>query len=241
MTRTKVHTVLVAVPAQNEEGLLPRCLAALEAAVSRLAESADAPRVAVMLALDSCDDGSATIAAAYPFPWLEVNARNVGVARAAAIDRLLEQVPAADLGSTWIANTDADSAVPTNWLTEQAELAASGVDLVVGTVRPDLAELDPARRRAWLATHTLGVANGHVHGANLGIRADVYTAIGGFTAVTAHEDVALVAAAMAAGARQAATDACWVLTSARIQGRAAGGYARYLREDLGGNLVCTAD
>lgn len=241
MSRAKVRTVLVAIPVQNEEALLPRCLAALEAAVSRLGATAEAPRVAVMLALDSCDDDSAAIAAASPFPWLEVNACNVGVARAAAIDRLLEQVPAADLGSTWIANTDADSAVPTNWLTEQVELAASGVDLMIGTVRPDLAELDPARRRAWLATHTLGVANGHVHGANLGIRADVYTAIGGFAAVTAHEDVALVAAAMAAGARQAATDECWVLTSGRTEGRAPGGYARYLREDLGGDLVCAAE
>lgn len=241
MSRPHVRTVLVAIPVQNEEDLLPRCLAALQAAINRMRAAPAAPHVAVMLALDSCDDGSAAIADASPFPWLAVHGRNVGLARASAIGRLLETVPSEPLSSTWIANTDADSAVPANWLTHQVELAASGVDLMIGTVRPDLAELDEGRRRAWLATHTPGVANGHVHGANLGIRADVYASIGGFAAVTAHEDVALVAAARAAGAREAASDQCWVLTSGRTEGRAQGGYARYLREDLGGSLVCAGE
>jgi len=241
MSPSDIRAVLVAIPVQNEEQLLPRCLTALQAAMDRLDEAPGRVRASVMLALDSCDDGSAAIANASPFPWLAVDGRNVGLTRATAIDRLLGQVPVADLPHTWIANTDADSAVPANWLTQQVALAAAGVDLMIGTVRPDLAELDPARRRAWLATHTPGVANGHVHGANLGIRADVYTAIGGFAAVTAHEDVALVEAARAAGASEAASDKCWVLTSGRTQGRAPGGYARYLREDLGDSLVPAGD
>lgn len=241
MSGAHIHTVLVAIPVQNEETLLPRCLAALEAAIGRLRETADTPRVAVMLALDSCDDGSAAIAGASPFPWLEVTGRNVGLTRGAAINRLVQQLPPGELENAWIANTDADSAVPTNWLSHQVALAASGVDLMIGTVRPDLAELDSSRQRAWLATHTPGVANGHVHGANLGIRADVYAAVGGFASVPAHEDVALVASARAAGAREAATDECWVLTSGRTEGRAPGGYSRYLREDLGDALVASAD
>lgn len=241
MPDSHVRTILVAVPVQNEDALLPRCLGALEQAIERLRQNPGAPRVAVALALDSCTDGSAAIAAASPFSWLELDARNVGLARAAALDLLLQRVPANELHATWIANTDADSAVPVNWLTEQRRLAASGADLMIGTVRPDLAELDPQRRHAWLATHTPGVANGHVHGANLGIRADVYSSVGGFTAVTAHEDVALVAAAREVGAREVATDACWVLTSGRTEGRAPGGYSRYLREDLGGALAAAPE
>lgn len=71
-----------------------------------------------------------------------------------------------------------------------------------------------------------------MHGTNLGIRASVYRAVGGYPAIAEHEDVELVAAARAVGAREVATDACWVLTSGRTDGRTPGGYARHLRESL---------
>lgn len=192
----------------------------------------DAPEIAVTLVLDSCDDGSAELAEASGFDCMYIAANNVGIARAVAIDRAIAHLGRVDLDRVWIANTDADSAVPPNWLTHQLALAAEGVDVMIGTVRPDLADLDPARRDVWRATHVLGEANGHVHGANLGIRASVYRAAGGFAPVREHEDVTLVARARAIGAREKATDACWVLTSGRPEGRTPGGYARYLREDL---------
>lgn len=233
-----IETIIVVVPVQDEEALLPRCLDALDAAVHHLSDRTSRMgrtlEIAVTLVLDSCDDGSAEIARRSPFEVLSINAGNVGVARSAGIDAALAGIAPSDLGQVWIANTDADSAVPVNWLSSQAALAASGVELMIGTVRPDPADLDPARRAAWSASHVPGEANGHVHGANLGMRADVYRSAGGFEPVAEHEDVRLVERIRANGARVRATDECWVLTSGRAAGRTPGGYARYIREDLSG-------
>nr|WP_139316002.1 bifunctional PIG-L family deacetylase/class I SAM-dependent methyltransferase [Cellulosimicrobium sp. CUA-896] len=107
-----------------------------------------------------------------------------------------------------------------------------GRDVVVGTVRPRIEELSPDRAAAWLASHEPGTANGHVHGANLGVRLSVYRAAGGFAPVPEHEDVALVDAARRTGARVVADAEAEVLTSARLVGRTPGGYARHLRDDL---------
>ena len=83
---------------------------------------------------------------------------------------------------------------PPQWLTCQLALAQRGADVVVGTVRPDPSDLTAAEHRAWSATRVPGRPNGHVHGANLGIRADAYLRAGGFLPQDEHEDVDLVAA-----------------------------------------------
>jgi hypothetical protein len=128
----------------------------------------------------------------------------------------------------WIASTDADSRVPRDWLVEHLALAESGVGLVLGTVVPDPADLDPERLAAWYGAHRLADGHGHVFGANLGVRADVNGAAGGFPARASGEDEALVLAAKALGVRWRATDACRVVTSGRLRGRAPGGFADYL-------------
>ena len=248
-----VHALAVVVPVHDEEALLPRCLAALEHAVAEVTAGRSATgaqvdgdsggdpgpglAVHVVLVLDDCSDGSAQIAAASPFTTLAVAARSVGLARAHGVEAVLDALGLAgaegdDLAGTWIASTDADSAVPAGWLTEQLRLATSGTDLMIGTVRPDRADLSDAQWAAWSGRYTPGRPNGHVHGANLGIRADVYRRAGGYAPLAEHEDVDLVARARAAGARVTASDDCSVLTSGRPVGRTPGGYARYLREDL---------
>jgi hypothetical protein len=121
---------------------------------------------------------------------------------------------------------------PQNWFTTQIDLARSGADVLVGTVRPDFEDLTPEQIEAWEAQHTPGIANGHVHGANLGISASTYIAAGGFQRMVEHEDVDLVTRAEARQARVHATAACEVLTSGRQIGRTLGGYARHLAEDL---------
>src|SRR6185312_2937931 len=108
--------------------------------------------------------------------------------------------------------------------------ARSGADALVGSVVPLLYDLDEARRTAWLASHSPGSTLGHVHGANLGVRADAYRAAGGFAALAEDEDVSLVEHLRAAGARIAHTEHEPVTTSSRLNGRVAGGYARYLTE-----------
>ncbi len=137
------------------------------------------------------------------------------------------------MSEVWVASTDADSRVSPDWIVGHVRHADHGADLVIGTVHPDLADLSEPQRRAWLATRTPGRANGHVHGANLGIRADAYLAAGGFGPESCHEDVNLVDRVRAsAPERVLAVADVDVLTSGRLQGRTPGGYARYLREDL---------
>ena len=225
-----MDAVAVIVPAHNEEQLIGACLESID--IAARAARAVGPSVGVWVVLDACTDRSATIAADAGVNLLAVNARSVGAARAAGVGAALERF--ADLPSdrVWTAHTDADSVVPANWLTHQLRLARRRADVVVGTVRPDFRDLDPEQTEAWWATHTPGVANGHVHGANLGIRASALLDAGGFADATVHEDVWLVDEIRARGGRLSATDAAWVRTSGRQIGRAPGGYARYLREDL---------
>lgn len=227
---TRIDAIAVVVPAHDEEDLLAACLASLEIAV--LAVRGLVERVEVIVALDACSDGSAQIAAAAGVGTITLGARAVGAARSAGLDAALRSLAPIRPGRIWTAHTDADSVVPAHWLTHQLALARAGADAVVGTVRPDFADLSAEQVDAWWATHTAGEANGHVHGANLGLRADVLLAAGGFPASSAHEDVQLMAAVTSSGAQIVASDAAWVRTSGRAIARAPEGYATYLRSGL---------
>ena len=129
----------------------------------------------------------------------------------------------------WVCTTDGDSAVPVGWLSHQLDLRALGADVVLGTVRPDFADLTPEHVAYWLETHPPGRPAGNVHGANLGLRGDVYFAAGEFGNLEQHEDVELVNAARSLGASVVATDANEVVTSGRFWGRTPGGYAAFVR------------
>lgn len=226
----RTRAVAVVVPAHDEEGLLGACLSSIALAVE--AARSVVPRIGVWVVLDACTDASASIATAAGVKIVTVEAGSVGTARAAGVHAALDGFEDVSTQAIWTAHTDADSVVPPNWLTHQLHLARQGADVVVGTVRPDFRDLDAEQTEAWWATHTPGVANGHVHGANLGIRASALLAAGGFTDAAVHEDVWLVDEIRSRGGRLAATDAAWVRTSGRPIGRAPDGYARYLREDL---------
>lgn len=226
----RVTAVAVIVPAHDEEDLLEACLAAIAVAAVRARRAGI--RAEVHVVLDACRDRSAAIAHRHDVAVIEVTARCVGIARDVGARAALEGFADEEPAHVWLAHTDADSTVPPNWIEEQAALARGGADVVVGTVRPDFDDLSPAQRAAWLRTYTPGAPNGHVHGANLGIRGSVYLACGGFAAMPVHEDVHLVDEARARGARIVASDAASVHTSGRAVGRAPDGYARYLRDDL---------
>lgn len=223
----QVTAMAVVVPAHNEESLLLGCLTALTRAVERTRSRGIA--CVVRIVLDACTDGSETIAQSFEFPVLRIDEGRVGVARAVGIADALHELRDVAAHDVWIANTDADSEVPSQWLLRQRALSARA-DVCVGTVRPDFADLTPDHRAHWLATHPRGVANGHVHGANLGVRSDVYAALGGFAPWDEHEDVDLVDRARMAGARIMATADIEVMTSGRLAGRTPGGYAGYLRD-----------
>ncbi|MET0811870.1 MAG: glycosyltransferase [Microbacterium sp.] len=219
---TAVSHVGVVVPVHDEEELLEGCLASILAA-------AGAVPALVVVVLDACTDASGEIAARFPVTILRIDAHNVGAARRAGAAHVLRVFGHRNAGRTWIANTDADSTVPANWIEHQAALAHVGADVMTGAVRPDLGALTPDHAELWLRTHPPGQPNGNVHGANLGIRASIYLAAGGFAPLPEHEDIDLVARAVDVGAVVVSTDECTVETSARFVGRTPGGYAGYLR------------
>ena len=219
----------VIVPAHNEERELERCLAAVRAAAADPALGGEAVRVVVVL--DSCSDGSRAIVrrhakhgrrgvdGACVVEGLVVASRNVGAARAAGAARLLA------LGARWLAFTDADTRVAPAWLAAQLGLE---VDVVCGTVAVDdwSPHLDDAGalRRYFRRGYTDADGHRHIHGANLGVSAAAYLRAGGFEPLACSEDVALVAALERCGARFAWSSAPRVVTSARRNARAAGGF-----------------
>lgn len=226
-----VAHVAVVVPVRDEEELLGRCLASVLTA-RRVLRTVRACTVDVVVVLDDCRDASADVVARFgTVRVLERSTGDVGAARRAGVRSALAVAPVPP-ARTWLACTDADSQVGADWLVEHVRLADAGADVVVGTVHPDPADLTPAQWRAWRSTHVPGRPNGHVHGANLGVRASAYVRAGGFTPAREHEDVDLVARLRAGGARVVASDAVDVRTSGRPVGRTPGGYAGHLRATL---------
>ena len=93
--------------------------------------------------------------------------------------------------------------------------AERGADLVVGTAEP----VGVARAEAlaaWHARHLLVEGHGHVHGANLGVRADRWRAVRRFGPRTVGEDVGLVERVRGVTDRWVATDTTRVLTSGPV-------------------------
>lgn len=220
-----ISELAVVIPARDEEQLIATCLDSVIAA-RRRAEV----KVSIVVVADGCTDATADIARRYGgVEVIELAPSNVGTARSAGV-RAAIAASRVEPTAMWIANTDADSAVPVNWLSEQLVLAETGFDVMIGTVRPRFGDLTAEQLAAWSATHVPGRPNGHVHGANLGIRASAYLAAGGFEAVAEHEDIDLVE--RLSGFALVATDRCEVITSGRRFGRTPGGYARYLREEM---------
>lgn len=221
---TGVERVVVVVPVRNEERLLGRCLATVQHAAASVRAARPLVRVDVVVALDGCTDGSARIAAAAGVDVVAGSWGTAGAARAAAVD-----AAGAAGEHTWIVSTDADSAVPAHWLTGHLDAARRGAELLLGTVEPDPGDLAAGVLERWHARHRLEEGHPHVHAANLGVRADVYAASGGFPSLPHGEDAGLAEAARALGHRVLATDRVRVLTSGRSTGRVDHGFAGYLR------------
>lgn len=228
-----VTAIAVVIPAHNEQLLLPRALNALE--VARRHPALAAVRIVTVVAADTCRDATAALAREAGAEVVELRGRSPGAARAAGVAHALA-VLGAQPADVWIATTDADSAVPPDWLAQQAGHAGEGWEAVVGTVRVEdwpphagavaarFEELYEASRPA----AGLPWEHPHVHGANLGIAAGAYQRIGGFPPLTVGEDRGLVAALERGAHRVLRTADCAVVTSARLRARARGGFADYL-------------
>ncbi|MEH3136617.1 MAG: glycosyltransferase [Mycolicibacterium neoaurum] len=227
---TAIRHVEVVVPARNEQEHIDNCLHSVVRAGAALGAELPGTSWAITVVLDCCTDDTGPLAARFGVHLLTTDTCVVGTARkvgtAAAINRAAGCGRALD--TIWVACTDADTVVPEHWLTRQLAMAAEGADAVIGTAVP--AGVGPEIYRRWLRRHELTEGHPHVHGANLGFRADVYLRAGGFPECAAGEDVKLVERIRAITPRWVATHHTSVRTSGRIDSRVEGGFASFLAE-----------
>ncbi|MEC7521748.1 MAG: glycosyltransferase [Myxococcota bacterium] len=189
----------------------------------------------VVVVADGCADDTAAVAAEAGALVVETRAGCVGAARAAGARALLSTL-GADPARTWIASTDADTRVPVRWIERHLDAARAGVHALAGVVRVGSFSEHPEGARARFAARYELRSDGthpHVHGANLGVRADAYLAVGGFPALPVAEDHALWRALGEAGFRRQASTRVWVTTSGRRRGRAPRGFATTLSQWTG--------
>lgn len=212
----------VCIPAHNEEQYIQACLASVTRAAAHSGLGGEAVRIVVVH--DACSDWTAVLAGAWAVAQLHVNFQNVGLARAAGASYLIQA------GARWLAFTDADTTVSKRWLVDQLAL---GAHVVCGTVEvcdwSSHGAFAERARAAFLEHYLDQDGHRHVHGANLGIDANVYEQVGGFKALACSEDQALVDKLVQSDATIAWTALPRVITSARPISRVEGGFATTLR------------
>ena len=210
----------IVVPAHDEQIHIDACIASLVRASS--CPQLRGEEVLIVVVLDACRDRTGTIARSLGAKTIEIEAHNVGVARRIGAQAALHA------GARWLAFTDADSTVAPDWLTAQLALQS---DAVCGTVAVnDWGVYGERMQRHYEASYTDRDGHDHIHGANMGVSALAYVRAGGFMALASSEDVALVAALQASGATIAWSAAPRVVTSARHNFKAQGGFGARLEQ-----------
>lgn len=233
----------VAIPVRNEITLLPRALAALEAAMEKI----DLPGVAVFVVNDTRDASAdcirdwmheAPCAVALVEAEFDPAIRNAAHCRRLALDCASALVRSGGA----LLTSDADSHVAPDWIARCLAELGKGVDLVCEDVRLDereLARLPEIVRRTGDAERALFEAserlwqvwtNGRAgafawraSGASMAVSAAAYRAIGGLPLPQIGEDAALCAEILRRGYRAVQLSDAGTRTSARLDGRAPGG------------------
>lgn len=231
----------VAVPVRDEQAFLPKMLSALY----RSFEHTGRRGMPIFIVNDTTDQSNALIV-----DWLMRNGqpglvadvqfapsiRYAPFARRLAFDIAARIVPDGVLFTT-----DADSEVGPHWVREGLNQIAAGYDLVCEDVRLDDAGLSAlpdqvrfvgeAERSYYAACDTLwrrwsGTDDAFAHrasGASLALHSDTYRALGGLPLPMQGEDAALCEMVLARGGRVITIADGGTRTSARLDGRAAGG------------------
>lgn len=223
-----ITAVGVAVPARDEADLIGSCLRRLRAALGRLPARVE-PAVCVLA--DRCVDDTAPIARAACGGWpgaqvlTNERAMPLGSVRDLGCHRLVATLGAHRRAETLLLSTDADTLVDPDWALAQLHLAERGWHAIAGT-----AELTPPLAGPVAADYLAvrGPVHRNVYGANLGVRADAYLAVGGFGPLATGEDQDLWRRLGAAGFRRTYASEPVVRTSARRHGRAHNGLAALL-------------
>ena len=231
MTQT-LWSVGVVVPACNEEETIEACIASVREALAGCAQIASSWIVVVA---DSCKDSTVERA------WsalreggrvIECAFASPGLARRYGASEVLSHFAAQSPDRIWIANTDADSMPHPDWIFRQLQLARLDYCGVAGIVHLEFSDLQqPQVMQAFLSDYSMNAdgTHPHVHGANMGIRADAYLDAGGWSDLSLAEDHALWSSVKVRGWRVISSIASVVTTSSRLCGRARGGFADALR------------
>ena len=222
--------VVVAVPARNEAASITACLDSIDLAAAACGRS-----VIAVVAADSCVDATADIARRRTPECattlvVEGSWRSASGARGAAVAAGLGAIGELLAPSVWIANTDADCVVPVDWLRRQLHHCGQVGVAVAGIVRLDESCTHPSVAAGFAALYDAdGPLHRHVHGANLGLRADAYEVAGGWRPHTVVGEEHDLWRRLARGgvARVQPTDVV-VTTSGRRRGRTRGGFASNL-------------
>jgi hypothetical protein len=234
--------LIVAVPAHNEQDAITKCLDAVQRAVGVAVQAGHVGATVIAVAAHRCQDATVLLArAALSAPTLPAGqvdtliridnrSDTVGQVRSRLIIAAAHQIR--DPRSTWVFNTDADSVVPSDWITATLDQARTrSAAAVAGMVALADWHSSPRARHRYRQIIDAGItADGHEHvyGANLAVRWDAYCDVDGFTSVPHGEDTRLVSDLRSAGHRVAATFSPLVMTSGRMPGRAEHGLGSLL-------------
>jgi cellulose synthase/poly-beta-1,6-N-acetylglucosamine synthase-like glycosyltransferase len=228
--------VAIVIPARNEEELIADTVSRVLAAVRRTPLS----RCWVVVVADSCTDATADIAARILEGHGEVvscRLAAVGPARRRGTDAALARFAAHPAQRIWLANTDADTQVPEHWLQQQLSCANDGFHGVAGTVKiKDLRVNDRDISEEMMSDYLIHEdgTHPHIHGANLGVRADAYRDAGGWSSLALAEEHCLWRRLRSRQWKLTSSSDFAVDTSARLEGRARGGFAATLGKKIGG-------
>jgi len=224
----------VVIPARNEERTIARCIASV------LASGAATNRcrgIWIAVVADRCTDRTVELARhelVCHGQVIECAAGSAGAARRIGAAAVLRHFEGTCLERVWLANTDADTHVPLEWIDTHLQLADDHAEAVAGIVELDSEGLNNDVRELFARSYAVRAdgTHTHVHGANFGVRADAYLDAGGWSDLAVAEDHCLWGRLRRRGSRLLSCAASVVHTSGRLQGRAIGGFADTLRRGL---------
>lgn len=237
MGKGTAWAVGVVIPAQNEEATIQKCILSVLASCDATERCGPAW---IVIVADQCTDRTVELARqALGFRGQVLNcaAGSPGTARRLGAAAAMQHFKHLSPEQVWLANTDADTHVPLNWIATHLEHADANAGAVAGIVELDTVGLRSDVHELYRTTYTLDSdgTHPHVHGANLGVRGDAYLDVGGWSDVSVSEDHCLWGRLMGRGWPVRSPAASVVLTSGRLHGRAKGGFADTLRRELTGS------
>jgi hypothetical protein len=225
-----ITAVGVVVPARDEQDLIEPCLHALRHALWRLPARVDR---AVCVVADRCEDDTAARARATFGGWTPGRVvvtgrdRTIGEVRDLGGHAVRTELAGHAASDVLLLNTDADTQVGSGWARAHLRRVERGAHAVTGPA--ELTGPFPGSPHAARRYHAVVAGGVNVYGANLGVRADAFDAVGGFGSRRTGEDHDLWRRLGEAGFRCRVEPAAEVRTSARLDGRAPDGLAALLR------------